>query len=204
MILINLLPHREAARKKRKDAFIASAALAALLGGGFAFVVSLWYQHETEIQLSRNTFLEQENLKLDAQIKDIASLRTEIQSLKARQQAVENLQADRNTPVHLLNDLVSLVPDGVYLLSVKQENLTVSVTGVAQSQERVSELLRNFSSGSEWLARPELIEITAASQQLSSREQRRVFNFTVKTQLVKPEVKASGQAVPTTVPQPKG
>lgn len=204
MILINLLPHREAARKKRKEAFIVFALLAALLGGGMAFMVSLWFQHGIEVQQARNTFLEQENKKLDDQIKDIASLRAEIQSLKARQQAVENLQSDRNTPVHLLTDLVTLIPDGIYLTSVKQEKQTVSVTGMAQSQERVSELLRNLATGSEWMNRPELIEIIAASQSVSSREQRRVFSFNVKVQLVKPESKSAGQGAPAGVSQPKG
>jgi type IV pilus assembly protein PilN len=204
MILINLLPHREAARKKRKEAFIVFALVAALLGGGMAFMVSLWFQHGIEVQQARNAFLEQENKKLDDQIKDIASLRAEIQSLKARQQAVENLQSDRNTPVHLLSDLVTLIPDGIYLTSVKQEKQTVSVTGMAQSQERVSELLRNLATGSEWMNRPELIEIIAASQSVSSREQRRVFSFNVKVQLVKPESKNAGQGTPVGVSQPKG
>lgn len=204
MILINLLPHREAARKKRKEAFMASSLLAALLGGGMAFLVSLWYQHGIEVQQTRNAFLEQENKKLDDQIKDIASLRAEIQSLKARQQAVENLQSDRNTPVHLLSDLVTLIPDGIYLTSVKQEKQSVTVTGMAQSQERVSELLRNLATGSEWMNRPELIEIIAASQSVSSREQRRVFSFNVKVQLVKPESKNAGQGAPAGVSQPKG
>jgi type IV pilus assembly protein PilN len=204
MILINLLPHREAARKRRKEAFVVFALVAALLGGGMAFLVSLWFQHGIEVQQTRNTFLEQENKKLDDQIKDIASLRAEIQSLKARQQAVENLQSDRNTPVHLLTDLVTLIPDGIYLTSVKQEKQTVSVTGMAQSQERVSELLRNLATGSEWMNRPELIEIIAASQSVSSREQRRVFSFNVKVQLVKPESKNAGQGTPAGVSQPKG
>ncbi|HEX5783580.1 MAG TPA: PilN domain-containing protein [Burkholderiaceae bacterium] len=199
MILINLLPHREAARKKRKEAFMASSLLAALLGGGMAFLVSLWYQHGIEVQQTRNAFLEQENKKLDDQIKDIASLRAEIQSLKARQQAVENLQSDRNTPVHLLSDLVTLIPDGIYLTSVKQEKQSVTVTGMAQSQERVSELLRNLATGSEWMNRPELIEIIAASQSVSNREQRRVFSFNVKVQLVKPESKNAGQGAPAGV-----
>lgn len=194
MILINLLPHREAARKKRKEQFIAMALGSALAGGAVAFLVSLWYQHELDSQRSKNAYLQAETQKLEVQIKDIASLRTEIQSLKARQQAVENLQADRNTPVQLLGQLVDKVPDGVYLLSVRQEGLIVTLTGVAQSQERVSELLRNISTSENWLTRPELIEILSANQQIGPKDQRRVYSFIVRAQLVRAESPVTGSA----------
>lgn len=195
MILINLLPHREAARKKRKEQFVASAALAAVGGGALAFLVSFMVQGQIDQQLARNAYLEQETAKLELQIKDIAGLRAEIESLKARQAAVENLQSDRNTPVHLLEKLVDRVPDGVYLLSAKQEGQSISFTGIAQSQERVSELLRNISAKNEWITRPELVEIVASVQQVSSREQRRVYTFTVRTQLSRQDQKAA-DAVP--------
>lgn len=194
MILINLLPHREAARKKRKEQFIAMALGSALAGAAVAFLVSLWYQHELDSQRSKNAYLQAETQKLEVQIKDIASLRTEIQSLKARQQAVENLQADRNTPVQLLGQLVDKVPDGVYLLSVRQEGLIVTLTGVAQSQERVSELLRNISTSENWLTRPELIEILSANQQIGPKDQRRVYSFIVRAQLVRAESSVAGSA----------
>jgi type IV pilus assembly protein PilN len=150
-----------------------------------AFLISLWYQHELDFQRAKNAYLQSETQKLELQIKDVASLRAEIQSLKARQQAVENLQSDRNTPVQLLGQLVDRVPDGVYLQNVKQEGQGVTLTGVAQSQERVSELLRNISSSEDWLTRPELIEILSIIQQISSKEQRRVYSFTVRAQLVR-------------------
>ena len=194
MILINLLPHREAARKKRKEQFVASAALAAVGGGALAFLVSFMVQGQIDQQLARNAYLEQETAKLELQIKDIAGLRAEIQSLKARQAAVENLQSDRNSPVHLLEKLVDRVPDGVYLLSAKQEGQSISFTGIAQSQERVSELLRNISAKNEWITRPELVEIVASVQQVSSREQRRVYTFTVRTQLSRQDQKAADAA----------
>lgn len=190
MMLINLLPHREAARKRRKEQFVMMVGAAALAGGAVAFLISLWYQHELDVQRGKNAFLQAETAKLELQIKDVASLRAEIQSLKARQQAVENLQADRNTPVQLLDRLVERVPDGVYLLGVKQEGQGVTLTGVAQSQERVSELLRNISSSEAWLARPELIEILSTIQQINPKEQRRVYSFTVRAQLVRAESKA--------------
>lgn len=187
MILINLLPHREAARKRRKELFIATAGLTAVAAGLVAVMISFWFDHANQTQVNRNAFLDQEIKRLDEQIKDVATLRAEIQALKARQSAVENLQSDRNTPVHLFNELVAQVPDGVYLTQVKQDAQLISLSGVAQSQERVSELLRNLSSGSPWLTRPDLVEIVAAQQQLSSREQRKVFNFTVRAQLVRAE-----------------
>jgi type IV pilus assembly protein PilN len=194
MILINLLPHREAARKKRKEQFVASAALAAVAGAALAFLASFIVQGKIDEQTARNGYLEQETAKLELQIKDIAGLQAEIESLKARQAAVENLQSDRNTPVHLLEKLVDRVPDGVYLLSAKQEGQSISFTGIAQSQERVSELLRNISTKNEWITRPELVEIVASVQQVSSREQRRIYTFTVRTQLSRQDQKPADAA----------
>jgi type IV pilus assembly protein PilN len=198
MILINLLPHREAARKKQKDQFFTQLALAAMLGGIIVGVVFTWYQGQISDQQYRNNYLQQEIAKLDEEIKDIAGLQKEIASLRARQTAVEDLQADRNLPVHLLDELVAQLPDGIYLSTMKQEGQNVLLTGVAQSQERVSELLRNLANQSPWLTRPELIEIVAATLPLNNREQRRVSNFTVRVALKRPVSKdASGTTVPT-------
>lgn len=194
MILINLLPHREAARKRRKDQFVASAAAAALMGVAVAGAVFAWYQNHIDAQRARNAFLTQETAKLDEQIKDIAGLKTEILRLKARQTAVENLQSDRNAPVHLLSELVTSVPDGVYLVSMKQDKQSVQMSGVAQSQERVSELLRNLSTQSKHLSRPELVEIVSTVQAISAREQRRVSNFTVRASIVRADTSAAQSA----------
>lgn len=189
MILINLLPHREAARKKQKDQFFAQLAIAAMLGGVIGGVVFTWYQGQITDQQSRNAMLQQEITRLDAEIKDIAGLQKEIASLRARQTAVEDLQADRNLPVHLLDELVAQLPDGIYLKTMKQEGQNVLLSGVAQSQERVSELLRNLGNQSPWLTRPELIEIVAATLPANAREQRRVSNFTVRVALKRPTSK---------------
>ena len=183
MILINLLPHREMARKRARQIFNASLGLSALAGALIAGGVYLWYQGEISDQQNRNTLLKTEITKLENEIKEVATLQEEIAALKARQEAVENLQADRNLPVHLLNEAVRQLPDGVSLRGIKQENQNVLLTGVAQSNERVSELLRNLSRNSEWVTKPELIEIVAANLALSPREQRRVYNFTVRVQL---------------------
>jgi type IV pilus assembly protein PilN len=186
VILINLLPHREAARKRRKDTFYATLLAAALLGGVLCGVVYGWYTARIATQQSKNEFLQAEIKKLESEIKDVATLQAEIAALRARQQAVEDLQSDRNMPVNLLNELVVQLPDGVYVNSLKQEGGNVSLTGVAQSNERVSELLRNLANNSKWFTKPELIEIQAANVTLANKEQKRVSNFSIKTQVLKP------------------
>ncbi|MDP2418983.1 MAG: PilN domain-containing protein [Hydrogenophaga sp.] len=203
MILINLLPHREAARKRQKEHFFTQLGLSALLGGIICGAVFTWYQGQITTQQERNRLLQAEIAKLDIEIKDIASLQNEIASLRARQTAVEDLQGDRNLPVHLLDELVTQLPDGIYLSSMKQENQSVLLVGVAQSQERVSELLRNLGNNSPWLGRPELVEIVSANVAVSNREQRRVSNFTIRVSLLRPAAAAtpSGPAVaPPAVP----
>lgn len=185
MILINLLPHREAARKRRQDVFNVSAGVAALVGGLLAGVIFLWYQAQISAQQGKNQILQTEVKLFDAQIKDIAGLEAEITALRARQQAVEDLQADRNLPVHLLTELVKQLPDGAYIATMRQENQNVTLQGVAQSNERVSELLRNLGNNTPWFSRPELVEIVASSVALSPRDQRRVANFTIRVRLTR-------------------
>ncbi|MCI4440516.1 PilN domain-containing protein [Tibeticola sp.] len=194
MILINLLPHREEARKRRREEFYAglgAAAVAGLLVGGLIY---FWYDIQISDQQGRNAFLAAENRRLDAQIKDVATLQDEINALRARQEAVENLQADRNLPVHLLNELVRLLPEGAYLTAVRQEDSRITLSGVAQSNDRVSELLRNLANDSPWLARPELVEIVAGSVALSPRDQRRVSNFTIRVSLQRTAAAAANAA----------
>jgi len=200
MILINLLPHREAARKRQKEQFFTQLGLSALLGGIICGAVFTWYQGQINAQQDRNGFLQREIAKLDVEIKDIADLQRQIASLRARQTAVEDLQSDRNIPVHLLNELVAQLPDGVYLTSMKQEGQSVLLAGVAQSQERVSELLRNLSNNSPWLTRPELVEIVAGTVALTAREQRRVSNFTMRVALKR----GSDSAAPPAASNPPG
>lgn len=152
-------------------------------GGLLAGLGYLWIDGQIASQQARNSVLQSEIGRLDKQIKDIAGLQTEITALKARQQAVEDLQADRNLPVHLLNELVRQLPEGVYLMSLRQDNKGIAIQGVAQSNERVSELLRNLGNNSPWLGRPELVEIVASNLTLSPKEQRRVSNFTIRASL---------------------
>lgn len=187
MILINLLPHREEKRKRKKVAFFVGLGLAAAAG---LAILGIWYalvQQLTSAQRDRNAFLSAEIAKLEIQIKDIATLKAEIESLKARQKAVEDLQIDRNLPVHLLNELVKQTPEGIYFTAVKQDGEILSVTGIAQTQERVSEFLRNTANNSEWLVRPELVESKATTLQGANREQKRLFDFSVRVTVKRPQ-----------------
>jgi type IV pilus assembly protein PilN len=206
VILINLLPHREAARKRRRETFYATLGLAAILGVVLAGATYLWYQAQISSQQAKNNLLQTSIAKLEIEIKEISTLQAEIAALRARQQAVEDLQGDRNMPVHLLNELVRQLPDGVYLTSMKQDNQTVTLQGMAQSNERVSELLRNLGNNSPWLVKPELVEITSGSVSLSPRDQRRVANFTMRIGLKRPTdaQKPAAAGTPAAAPAVKG
>ncbi|MBX3625653.1 MAG: PilN domain-containing protein [Rhizobacter sp.] len=204
MILINLLPHREEKRKRRKAAFFVGLGLAAAAG---LVVVGLWYlvlQQMTVSQQERNQFLTAKIKELEVQIKDIANLRSEIEALKARQKAVEDLQIDRNVPVHVLNELVKQTPEGIYYRTIKQDGQVLTLSGVAQTNERVSELLRNTGNNSEWLVRPELVEIKAATVQAAGgREQKRLYDFAMRISIKRPQdVDKAAAAASGVVPQP--
>jgi type IV pilus assembly protein PilN len=203
VILINLLPHREEKRLQRKRAYFAG--IAASVVAGLA-IVGLWFsvvQQMTSAQQSRNDFLTAEISRLDAQIKDIASLRAEIDALKARQKAVEDLQTDRNLPVHLLSEIVKQTPEGVYLTAIRQNGQVIAINGIAQTNERVSEFLRNTLYNSTWLEKPELVEIRATTQTMANREQRRLFDFSMRVTLKRPQ--AGAPAASASAPaQPPG
>lgn len=185
MILINLLPHREAARKRRRETFQAAMLGSALVGLLIAGGIYWWFQMQIEGQQAKNAFLQSEIKVLEGQIKEIATIEEEIAALRARQKAVEDLQADRNLPVHLLSELVEQLPDGVYISTLKQTNQSVEMKGMAQSNERVSEMLRNLSNNTPWLSKPELVEIVASNVALSPRDQRRVSAFNLRFQLMR-------------------
>ena len=182
MILINLLPHRELRRKQRKQAFFAGLVGAVLVGVAISALGFVGLQQMTAAQVDRNTYLSAEIKRLEGQIKDISDLKTEIDALKARQKAVEDLQVNRNVPVHLLDELVKQTPEGIYLTSIKQGDNNVVVSGVAQTNERVSEFLRNTANNSQWLDKPDLVEIKAVAlpPAAGSRELRRLFEFSLR------------------------
>jgi type IV pilus assembly protein PilN len=200
VILINLLPHREERRKRRKIAFFAGLALAAAAG---LAIVGGWYAIVEQLKVAqqeRNLFLSTEIAKLEKEIKDIATLKAEIASLTARQKAVEDLQIDRNLPVYLLNELVKQTPEGVYFTSLKQDGQVVSITGIAQTQERISEFLRNTAYNSEWLVKPELIESKATTIVGANKEQKRLFDFSARVTIKRPQDKAAVTAAEVAAP----
>lgn len=186
MILINLLPYREERRKRRKAAFFAGLGVAAAIGAGIVGAGYLLLQFLTTEQQAHNQYIQNEISRLEAQIKDIANLKAEIESLKSRQRAVEDLQTDRNTPVQLLNDLSRLAPEGIYLTAIRQADKVVTVSGIAQTNERVSEFLRNVSRSSEWLEKPDLIEVKLATVTANTRDQRRLLDFSMKVSIKAP------------------
>ena len=201
MILINLLPHREETRKRKKIAFFVGLGAAAVAG---LAIVGGWYVIVDQLkaaQQERNQFLSAEIAKLDKEIKDIATLKAEIASLVARQKAVEDLQIDRNLPVHILNELVKQTPEGMYFTLVKQDGRILTVSGIAQTQERVSEFLRNTAYNSEWLVSPELVESKAATLTAANKEQKRLFDFSVRLTVKRPQDKAPAAADGASAPR---
>ena len=213
MILINLLPHREEKRKLRKQAFFAGLGLSAVAG---LVVLVFWYgviQQEISSQQARNDKLSAAILVLDEQIKSVATLKEEIDALKARQKAVEGLQTDRNMPVHLLNELVRQTPEGMYLKAIRQDGSSVLVSGLAQTNERVSEFLRNTANNSPWLERPDLVEIKAAGTEATTggsadkKAVQKLFEFSVRVSLKRPEAApsaASGASAAASGPKKAG
>lgn len=188
MIKINLLPHREEKRTQRKNAFFALLAVSAVVGSILVLLVGGVIANRISGQNERNNFIKAENLKLDEKIKEISTLKQEIEALKARQQAVEDLQGDRNQPVYLMNELVKQTPEGVYLRAFKQDGQRIILNGYAQSNERVSEFLRNLSNNSQWLERPDLIEIRSTSLG-QGKDAKKVFDFTINVGIKRPRDK---------------
>jgi type IV pilus assembly protein PilN len=204
MTRINLLPHREIRRKQRKKEFFSLLFLSAILGAMIVLGIGVVIAGQISSQEQRNNFIKAEILKLDEQIKEIATLKQEIDALKARQVAVEDLQSDRNQPVFLMDELVHQVPEGVYLRAFKQEGQRVVMNGYAQTNERVSELLRNLGNHSPWLERPDLIEIRSTGLG-QGRDAKKVFEFTINVGIKRPrdQDKAIAGVAATPAAQPK-
>ncbi len=188
MIKINLLPHREEKRKQKKAAFYALLALGAIVGVGVVLLVGGYNAREISIQNQRNHVIKTAISGLDKKIAEIATLKQEIEALKARQQAVEDLQGDRNQPVYLLDELVKQIPSGVYLKGFKQEGQKVAIGGYAQSQERVSELLGNLAGVSPWLERPELVEVKSTGLG-QGKTAKKVVEFNLSVNIKRPRDK---------------
>ena len=191
MVRVNLLPHREQKRQARQRQFVSMAVGLAVLGIAIVGLVHVVIAARIENQNGRNALLTTEIAKLDEQIKEIDKLREQTQALLARKQIVETLQSNRTEAVHLLDQLVRQLPDGLYLKSVKQVGARVTLTGYAQSNARVSTLMRSIES-SPWLASPELIEIKSVPL-----DKQKVNEFTLSLQMKRPvETPAVGGKVP--------
>ena len=161
-VRINLLPHREERRQRARTHFAVMGGVTAAIGLAIVATGYVYLSGRIGVQEDRNRFMKSEIAKLDKEIEEIGKLKDEIAALLARKQVIETLQSDRAQTVYLLTELVRQTPEGVFLKSVKQQGMGVSVVGYAQSNARVSTLMRNVES-SAWLASPKLIEIKATN-----------------------------------------
>lgn len=160
MIRINLLPHREEKRKARRQQFYGLLGLVSVLAGVLVFLAYSIIAGYISAQEAKNDFLKKEIAVLDKQIDQIKRLKEQTQALLARKQIIESLQRDRAEAVRLLSEMVRQMPEGVYVRSIKQDGVRISLNGYAQSNARVSTLMRNIEA-SPWLEKPQLVEIKA-------------------------------------------
>ncbi len=188
MIRINLLPHREEKRKARRQQFFVLVGLITVLASLIVFLGYSIIGGYISNQDERNAFLKKEIAVLDKQLAEIKRLREQTQALLSRKQIIESLQGDRAEAVHLLNEMVKQVPEGIYLKSLKQEGRKIQLTGYTQSNARVSTLMRNLEA-SPWLERPHLAEIKAVTL-----DKRRVSEFSLSVMMTRPTVVAPEKA----------
>ena len=188
---VNLLPHRAERRKRSRQHFMTVSFGTAVIGALLAGMVYQFYARQIERQIDRNTFLTNEIKKLDKDIAEINDLRNQIQALLARKQIIETLQADRAQTVHLLEQMVRQMPEGVYLKSMRQTGQKVHLIGYAQSNARVSTLMRNIETSS-WLDQPLLVEVKAATD----AAKKRVSQFDMFVQLKRPTPQDASKAAP--------
>ncbi|GAB2877480.1 type 4a pilus biogenesis protein PilN [Uliginosibacterium flavum] len=199
MIRINLLPHREQARKDRRQQFISLAVLMVIAGGLIWFLGNILIGQRIDTQVSSNEFLKSEIASLDKEIAEIARLKEQTQSLLARKQVIESLQGNRTQTVMVFNELVRQMPEGVFLKSVKQTGGGINFTGYAQSNARVSQLMRNLDA-SPIFEKPLLQEIKAVSY-----NRRQVGEFNLNVSIEKPTVEEPAVKVgPATASAPAG
>ena len=197
MIRINLLPWREARRKAQRQHLGVLGCMVAVLALLIVGAVHLTIAGYIAVQSDRNEFLKKENVRLDKEIEEIKKLKTEIAALLARKQIIERLQADRAEAVYLLQELVQQVPDGVYLKAIKQTGLKINMVGYAQSNARVSTLMRNFAA-SPYLENPDLVEIKAV---IVNNKRVSEFNMNVSLkQLQTEDAGKSGKAAAKAAP----
>ncbi|MDO9012855.1 MAG: PilN domain-containing protein [Gallionella sp.] len=179
MIRINLLPYREERRRAKQIQFITLSALSLLLGVLVWGLVHAAISTQIDYQERRNAYLQEETAILDKQIAEIRKLREQTKSLLERKDAVEKLQSDRSQVVHLLDQMLRILPEGVYIKTLKQNGDAINLVGYAQSNARISTLMRAVED-SAWLEAPALVEIHAATA-----EGVRLSEFTLTFKLTK-------------------
>ena len=187
MIRINLLPHREEKRKARRQQFYTLLGMVSILGELIVFLVYTVISGYITTQESRNDFLKKEIAVLDKQIEQIKALKEQTQALLARKQVIESLQRDRAEAVRLLSELAKQMPEGVYIRSVKQDGVKIALSGYAQSNARVSTLMRNIDA-SAWLEKPVLVEIKATTV-----DKRRLNEFSLNASLKRAPIEGGGK-----------
>lgn len=185
MTCINLLPWREMQRKERRRQLASVAFGAVVLMGLIILYAHMHMDSLIDYQQARNTFLQKQIHKVDAQIKEIKNLESQREKLLARMNIIQQLQSNRPQIVHLFDEVVKTLPDGVYLTKIKQKGDSLTVMGAAQSNARVSEFMRNLDA-SKWLTKPRLDVIKADK---SKRERARVSEFTLQVSEVMPDDK---------------
>jgi len=188
VIRINLLPHREEKRKARRQQFFALAGLLVVLGGLIVFMIHSIIGGYISRQEAKNAFLKQEIAALDKDIDEIKRLKDQTEALLSRKQVIETLQGNRAETVHLFNELARQTPEGVYLKSLKQAGLKIDLAGFAQSNARVSTLMRNLEA-SPLLGQPSLVEIKSATV-----ANRRVSDFGMNVAISRAQVDAGSPA----------
>lgn len=189
MIRINLLPHREEARKARRQQFYALTGMVSVLAALIVFFIYTVIGGYIGGQEEKNEFLKKEIAVLDKDIAEIKRLKEQTQALLARKQVIESLQRDRGETVVLLSELVKQVPAGIYLKTLRQEGQRIQMNGFAQSSARVSTLMRNLEA-SPWMERPELVEVKAANV---DKQRLNEFSLYITVTRNKPEEEAKGK-----------
>ena len=187
MIQFNLLPHREALRKFKKDQFNASMVLTLILGGITAFAIYGSLISSIDAQKENIAVLGKEIKRYEAQIVEIKDLKTQIDALLARQKAVEDIQADRNTPVRLLSELANNLPQGVALSKLSQRDQVLTLEGTAQTNENLSQFLDNLGKAGGWFSKPELqvSEVQSLSLSPNGKVPVKAFKFSVKAMFLR-------------------
>ena len=200
MIRVNLLPHREEARKRRQQQFGVLAGISLAIALLVAGAVWLFLDQQVTQQHANVAYMKGEIAKLDKEIEEIRKIREETASLLAKKQVVEGLQSNRSEPVQLLDQLLRQLPEGVYLKAIKQAGPKVNITGYAQSNARVSTLMRNLGA-SPYLENPELVEIKAVASPDKSGNRINEFNMNISIKRAQPDsAPAPSRAAPAAPP----